>query len=210
MASAPVAPPDPLPLARAWLEEAAAAVDHNPWAMSLATADGTGQPGCRFVLLKELDVDAGFAVFYSNYASRKGAELVRNPRAAGALYWPHAGRQLRLEGIVRRSPATESDAYFAGRPRASQLNAWASEQSSELPADGLGPRLRALEDRYPASAPVPRPEGWGGYRIWLGALEFWTSGDDRFHDRLRYDRELHPAGADTFVASDWRHVRLQP
>ena len=125
-------PEDPLPLAARWLEDAKASVPKNPWAMALATVSAEGRPTLRYVLLKALSTAEGYAVFFTNYGSRKAADLDSSGRAAGALYWPDAGRQLRLEGRAERSPEAESDAYFASRGRVSQLNAWASEQSRTI------------------------------------------------------------------------------
>lgn len=201
---------DPLPAVKRWLDDAAAGNPRNPWAMALATSAPTGRPSSRFVLLRGLDMARGFAVFYTNYGSRKALELERVPHAAAALYWPEAGRQLRLEGIVTRSPQQESDAYFAARPRGSQLNAWASRQSQPLPASGLDPIVAALAARYPQGHAVPRPAHWGGYRIWLEAVEFWVEGAARFHERLRYERRLHNAGVAQYEGEEWRHFRLQP
>lgn len=195
------APDDPLPLAARWLADAEARVPKNPWAMALATADPAGRPSVRYVLLKSLATDGGFLVFYTNYGSRKASELEARG-GAGALYWPAAGRQLRFEGRIERSPAAESDAYFASRGRPSQLNAWASAQSRPIDApEAMASRLDEAAARFPAKAPVPRPDAWGGYRLHIDAVEFWVEGDDRFHERLRYARG---AGA------RWQASWLQP
>jgi pyridoxamine 5'-phosphate oxidase len=196
------APTDPLPLAAQWLAEAEARVEKNPWAMALATTAASGAPSVRYVLLKALSADEGFIVFYTNYGSRKAAELDGSGRAAGALYWPDAGRQLRFEGTVERSPAAESDAYFATRPRLSQLNAWASEQSRPIAApDDMDARLAEREAAFAGEENLPRPDGWGGYRLMLDAVEFWLEGADRFHERLRYGRDAD---------SGWTSAWLQP
>jgi len=203
------APDDPLPLARRWLDEAFAGAARNPGAMALATSGADGRPAVRMVLLKALAPD-GYAVFYTNYESRKARELAANPRAAGVLYWEWLGRQLRLEGPVVRSPAAESDAYFATRPLASRVNAWVSEQSRPL-ADPVELRRRA--ERRTAegeAANARRPPFWGGYRLWIDTLELWVEGAGRFHDRLHYRRELVSAGPAEFTAGPWRHERLQP
>lgn len=182
------APQDPLPLAERWLADAVAAVPKNPWAMALATTGERG-PAVRYVLLKQLSREQGHIVFYTNYGSRKAAELETRGRAAAVLYWPEPGRQLRFEGRVERSPAAESDAYFAGRPRLSQLNAWASAQSQPIESpDLMDARLEALTAKFPEGTAIPRPTGWGGYRLVLDAIEFWIEGADRFHERLRYLR----------------------
>jgi len=182
------APEDPLPLAERWLADAAVTVAKNPWAMALASVGERG-PSVRYVLLKQLSTEAGHIVFYTNYGSRKAGELEAGGRAAAALYWPAPGRQLRFEGRIERSPAAESDSYFASRPRLSQLNAWASAQSQPIASPELmDARLDELSTRFPEDASIPRPEGWGGYRLVLDAIEFWIEGADRFHERLRYER----------------------
>lgn len=205
------APSNPLPLAAAWLDEAEAGGSRrNPLAMALATADANGRPAVRMVLLKSLSATDGFALFYSNYDSRKGRELSHNARAAGVLYWDDLGRQLRLEGPVVKSPAEESDAYFRTRPPGSQLNAWASAQSQPLTEPG---ELRRKIDRLaaePGHRRAERPPYWGGYRLWIEALEFWIAGEDRFHERLRYERELHASAAGAFDAGAWTYQCLQP
>jgi pyridoxamine 5'-phosphate oxidase len=196
------APEDPLPLARRWLSDAEASVPKNPWAMALASVSATGRPSVRYVLLKALVVSEGFVVFYTNYGSRKAAELEVAGAAAGALYWSDLGRQLRLEGRIERSPEPESDAYFASRPRSSQLNAWASDQSRAIDSpEAMTARLDQRRAEFADQAAVPRPDGWGGYRLRLDALEFWIEGRDRFHERLRYRR---PDG------ESWSHCWLQP
>jgi pyridoxamine 5'-phosphate oxidase len=170
--------------------------------MALATTTASGMPSVRYVLLKSLSTDEGFLVFYTNYGSRKSAELAATGHAAGALYWPEAGRQLRLEGRVERSPAIESDAYFASRPRQSQLNAWASQQSQPIASpDLMRERLSEQAAQFAGCAELPRPDHWGGDRLHINAIEFWTEGADRFHERLRYAR-----GADRHWTSGW----LQP
>jgi pyridoxamine 5'-phosphate oxidase len=196
------APGDPLPLARQWLTEAEARISKNPWAMALATVARDGRVSVRYVLLKELSESEGHIVFYTNYGSRKASELESAGRAAGALYWPETGRQLRLEGKVERSPADESDSYFASRPRASQLNAWASEQSRAIDApDSILDRLATREAEFAEQTDIPRPATWGGYRLQLDVIEFWVEGMDRFHERLCYRRGS---------GGDWSSSWLQP
>lgn len=210
-------PDDPLPLVASWLREITASGRHrNPNALALATCDDAGRPSVRMVLLKELAA-AGYLVFYTNYGSRKAAELDRAGRAAAVMYWEELGRQVRFEGRVVRSPAAESDAYFASRPWRSQLNAWASRQSQPL-EDPAELDRRALEvarqhggPHAGASMPaLPRPESWGGYRLWFDALEIWAEGADRFHERLRYSRDLVPQDAGSFRTGTWHWQRLQP
>jgi pyridoxamine 5'-phosphate oxidase len=195
------APRDPLPLAEQWLDDAARDAGKNPWAMALATVGASGRPSVRFVLLKSLSTSGGFLVFFTNYGSRKAAELDTGRFAAASMYWPDSGRQLRFEGAVARSPAAESDDYFASRPRMSQLNAWASRQSRPLEdADQLARQLAAREAEFDGG-PVPRPAGWGGYRLTIDTVEFWLEGADRFHERLRYRRD---------AGDGWSSAWLQP
>jgi pyridoxamine 5'-phosphate oxidase len=204
-------PTDPLPLVRSWLVEAEAGDRRNPAAMALATANASGQPAVRMVLLKSISVEHGFAVFYSNYESRKGRELEARPRAAATLYWEELGRQLRFEGPVTRSPADESDAYFATRPFASQVNAWVSAQSRDLGAFAeLEQRAAAKASELGGQTQAPRPPFWGGYRLWLEAVELWVEGADRFHERVRYERDLARSEAARFNGGAWRHRLLQP
>ena len=166
--------------------------------MTLATATPDGRPSARVVLLKGFD-ERGF-VFYTNYEGRKSTEIEANPRAALVFYWGELERQVRVEGRVSRVPDEESDAYFAERPRGSQLGAWASEQSRPVRDRGaLEERLRELEGEY-GGREVPRPPFWGGYRVEPETMEFWQGRENRLHDRLRY----HRAG------ELWRRERLQP
>jgi pyridoxamine 5'-phosphate oxidase len=211
-------PQDPVPTALEWLAAAYALARPNTNALALATVDRAGKPSLRMVLLKEL-VAVGYAVFYTNYGSRKAAEIDATGRAAGVCYWPELGRQLRFEGAVVRSPADESDAYFATRHWRSQLNAWSSEQSRPLAA--IADLDRRAEQRAsalgfdPAQGPtggavIPRPPHWGGYRLWLDSLELWVEGASRFHERVRYERALTPRDEQTFDAGRWSWQRLQP
>jgi len=211
----PVQPPDdPLPTTARWLGEAEALGRRNANAIALASTDRAGRPSVRMVLLKEL-APAGYMVFYTNYGSRKAAELEATDRAAAVLYWHELGRQIRFEGVIVRSPAAESDAYFATRPWRSQVNAWSSEQSRPLadPAD-LERRAAKLMAEYggdpTTGKPLPRPEFWGGFRLWLDAVELWVEGKDRFHERVRYERRLDPKDAHSFDAGHWHWQRLQP
>jgi pyridoxamine 5'-phosphate oxidase len=169
-----------------------------PQTMTLATASAGGAPSARMVLLKGAD-DEGF-VFYTGYASRKGAELAENPRAALVFYWQALGKQIRVEGPVERVPKADSAAYFATRPRGSQLAAWASRQSSALESrDELEERYTELEREHEGRE-VPLPPHWGGYRLRPEAIEFWEHRDNRLHDRLRYTR----------ARAGWRTERLSP
>lgn len=170
--------------------------DHT--AAALATADAAGGPSVRMVLVRHVD-RAGF-VFYTNYESRKARELEANPRAALCFFWHWLEEQVRVEGRVERASAEQSDAYFATRPRGSQLAAWTSRQSTVLASRAeLEAQYRAIEARF-AEQPVPRPPFWGGFRIVPDEIEFWRAGADRLHDRLRYRRD----------GDGWRAERLYP
>jgi pyridoxamine 5'-phosphate oxidase len=211
MASLLIPPPeDPVRAAAQWLGEAEALGRRNPNALALASVDDAGRPSVRMVLLKEL-APLGYAVFYTNYGSRKAQELLTTGKAAAVLYWHELGRQVRLEGLVVRSPDAESDAYFATRPLASQVNAWSSEQSRPLadPA-ALEERAAKVAGTKPAGRGLPRPDFWGGFRLWLTAVELWVEGRDRFHERVRYERQLDAHDAYTFKAGRWTWQRLQP
>jgi pyridoxamine 5'-phosphate oxidase len=171
-------------------------VDTAPAA--LATAGARGRPSVRMVLMRGAD-SRGF-VFHTNYNSRKARDLTENAQAALCLHWPTLEEQIRIEGAVVRLPADESDAYFAGRPRPSQIGAWASEQSAVLSArEVLEERFRNIDARF-AGQPVPRPPFWGGFRVIPEHIEFWYGRTDRLHDRVLYVRE----------GDAWRIERLFP
>jgi pyridoxamine 5'-phosphate oxidase len=177
---------NPLRQFEAWFREAGAAGVDVPEAMTLATADAGGRPSARMVLLKGVDAD-GF-LFYTGYGSRKAAELATNPRAALVFYWRPLGRQVRVEGSVERLSEKESAAYFATRPRGSQLAAWASAQSRPLGSRAeLEARYAELEREYEGRQ-VPLPPHWGGYRLRPDAVEFWEHRENRLHERTRYTR----------------------
>jgi pyridoxamine 5'-phosphate oxidase len=191
-------PSDPIALVQRWCADAQAAGIEQADAMTLATATPDGRPSARAVLLKGVDA-RGFA-FFTNYESRKARELEANPRAALVLLWVALHRQIRATGTVVRLSEDESDAYFATRPRGSQLGAWASAQSRPL-ADRaeLEARWAALDERY-AGAVVPRPPHWGGYRVEPDEIELWQGRANRLHDRVAYTRS----------DGGWERLRLQP
>lgn len=204
-----------MPTLAAWLAEAEEArATPNPNAMALATAGnqrGEVQPSARIVLCKHIDVQAGYLVFYTNYGSRKGEEIDSCARAAAVLLFDNAGRQARIEGPVVRSPAAESDAYFASRPRGSQLSAWASAQSEPIASRAaLIARLEAVEQRFADQESIPRPPYWGGYRLWASAVELWQSGDYRMHDRARWIRTVAFDDDGRAHTQPWSVTRLQP
>ncbi len=179
---------EPLALFRQWMAEAAGRGGEAPAnAMTLATADASGAPASRIVLLKEVD-DLGF-VFYTNLGSRKAEHLADNPRAALCFHWPVLGRQIRVEGVVEPVTDAAADAYFASRPRESQIGAWASRQSERLPNRST---LEARVDRFTREydgVPVPRPPFWSGYRVIPVRIEFWQEQPHRLHERRVYDRK---------------------
>src|SRR3954471_6813742 len=172
-------PSDPLATVRAWIDEGATAGVDEPTAAALATADASGRPSLRFVLLRGID-ERG-ARFYTNYESRKAGELEANPRAALALYWHPLHRQVRLEGPVQRLPPDESDAYFAARGWDSRIGAWASRQSRELASrEELEAQVEEVQARF-AGADLPRPEFWGGYLLTAEVVELWIGRPNRLH-----------------------------
>jgi pyridoxamine 5'-phosphate oxidase len=207
--------PDPLPeepmtLLAAWLEEATRRQDQpNPNAMVLATAVD-GRPSARVVLCKEIDATSGTVRFFTNYLSRKGRELAANPRAALVFHWDHLHRQARLEGMVEKASAADSDTYFATRPRDSQIGAHASRQSEPLESlAALRAAAEAVRVRF-GSGPVPRPPHWGGYVFWAEAVELWVAGAGRMHERARWEREVAVSCGARPVAGPWSVTRLQP
>lgn len=190
---------DPFGQFARWFAEAVAARVPEPNAMALATIGEGGRPAARIVLMKQ--VDAHGLVFFTNFESRKGQELARDPRAALLFFWAELERQVRLEGVTERVSDAESDAYFASRPRLSRIGAWASPQSAMV-ADRalLEERFAAIAARYPDDAPVPRPPHWGGYRLLPDLFEFWQGRASRLHDRIAYRR----------AADAWTIERLAP
>jgi pyridoxamine 5'-phosphate oxidase len=210
MSSLLIPPPeDPVRAAAQWLGEAEALGRRNANAMALACVDAAGRPSVRMVLLKEL-APLGYVVFYTNYGSRKGAELTATGRAAAVLYWHELGRQVRFEGRAVRSPPAESDRYFASRPGPSQVNAWSSEQSRPLADPAALEQRAARVSGGKTGKTLPRPDFWGGFRLWLEAVELWVEGQNRFHERVRYERGLDARDAHSFEPGRWNWQRLQP
>lgn len=193
---------DPVVQFRRWFQEARDARVLEPNAMILATAGADGAPDARTVLLKGADA-RGFA-FYTDYRSAKARALDANPRAALVFWWAELERQVRVAGRVERVSRAESAAYYATRPRGSQLGAWTSRQSSVLPDRGALERdFAETEARFADGAPVPLPDHWGGYRVAPDALEFWQGRPSRLHDRIRYRR-------DAAAPNGWVRERLSP
>lgn len=183
-----------------WFAEAQEAQVPDPNAMTLATATADGSPSARVVLLKAFD-ERGF-VFFTDYRSRKGAELEANPRAALVFYWAELDRQVRITGGVALATREESERYFKSRPLGSRLGAWASHQSRVIPGRAaLEADLHEIEQRF-ENGDVPLPVHWGGYRVVPDAIEFWQGRESRLHDRIRYVRESGGRG--------WRVERLSP
>jgi pyridoxamine 5'-phosphate oxidase len=192
--------PDPVVVLGRWFDHAVRVGIHQPEAITVATTTPAGEPSVRFVLCKGYD-ERG-VVFYSNERSRKGRELEANPRAAALFPWHQVSRQVRIAGTVQRVADAEADAYFASRPRGSQIGAWASPQSQVL-VDRADLEARwADEERRWRGRDVDRPEHWGGFRIVPDEWEFWQGRANRLHDRFRYTR-LTPD-------DPWRIDRLAP
>jgi pyridoxamine 5'-phosphate oxidase len=192
------APRNPLTLFQQWFKESlkSKVVDAN--AFAVATVSRSGIPSNRIVLLKGLD-HQGF-IFFTNYQSQKGREIIQKPVASLLFFWPQLIRQIRVDGKVEKISAKESDAYFKTRPRGSQLGAWTSEQSEWVPnRDFLEKRMKTLEEQYQGKS-IPRPSHWGGFRVIPQYIEFWQGRPNRLHDRLRYAHSK----------SGWRMNRLAP
>lgn len=209
-------PASPLEIFADWFGEARArAVQPNPDAMVLATIGADLRPAARVVLCKRID-PAGYIVFFTNYESRKGKELTAHPRAAAVMHWDTLHRQVRIEGTVVRSPERESDEYFASRALASRIGAWASKQSQPLASrEALAQEVERVAQHFgvdplAASADVPRPPHWGGFRLWIDRLELWVEGPGRIHDRAVWTRDLTSTDEYSFAASAWRATRLNP
>ena len=190
--------PDPIVQLDRWLKQAIDANANEPTAMTLATATRDGRPSARVVLLK--GVDKNGLVFFTNYESRKGQELLDNPHAALLFFWPELERQVRIEGIVERVSREDSETYYRSRPVASRQGAWASKQSSVIESrDTIAQKLADVQKLHGDDPPLP--SFWGGYRLVPGELEFWQGRPSRLHDRLRFRR------ADD---ASWRIERLSP
>jgi len=180
-----------------WWSEAQALPARFPNAVVLATAQPNGTPSSRVVLIKDFS-NRGFT-FFTNYESNKAHDLAANPHAALTFYWDALGRQVHARGTIEKVSRQESEEYFASRPRGSQLGAWASTQSKEIPSrEALLERLKSLDAQYPDE--VPCPEHWGGYLLKPTMYEFWTLQEDRLHDRFRFD----------LSGNTWKIMRLAP
>ncbi len=197
---------DPITQFRCWFDEWLAAEPYDANAVIVATVDADGWPSARAVLLKGVD-ERGF-VFHTNRRSPKGLDLDRSHKAALCFLWHPLERQVRVVGSVTHLPVDESDAYFASRPRGSQIAAWASPQSQVIPDRAELQRLTAVaEARFSAEAGVTRPPHWGGYLVQPHTVEFWQGRRSRLHDRLRYRR---PDPSTDDVSASWVIERLAP
>jgi pyridoxamine 5'-phosphate oxidase len=191
---------DPFVLFSDWLKEASSSEPNDPTAMALATVDEDGLPDVRMVLLKGFD-ERGF-VFYTNYESAKGQEILATGKAALCFHWKSLRRQVRVRGEVVKVSDREADAYFATRARGSRIGAWASDQSRPLESRAvLESRIVDYEARYPDET-IPRPPHWSGFRIMPSSIEFWQDGKYRLHDRIRFSRSSE--------GEDWSKMRLYP
>jgi pyridoxamine 5'-phosphate oxidase len=195
----------PLRLFAAWFEDAKKGEPADPEAMALATVDADGLPNVRMVLLKGFD-ERGF-MFYSNEGSQKGHELAASPKAALAFHWKSLRRQVRLRGAIAPASEAEADAYFASRPRSSQIGAWASKQSSPLESRLAFEKAIALYAAKFALGAVPRPPFWVGYRLVPVVMEFWQDRPFRLHDRIEFRRAAPGAARGT---DSWIKTRLYP
>jgi len=196
---------EPFDLFESWLKDAERHEPNDPTAMALATVDASGQPNVRMVLLKGLDGPErerrGF-VFYTNFESAKGRELISAPKAALNFYWKSLRRQVRVRGIISQVSAEEADTYFATRPRGAQIGAWASQQSRPLESRfALEKAVATVAAKYHVGR-VPRPPHWSGFRVTPLEIEFWHGRLSRLHERVAFCRSS--------VGEDWLRTRLYP
>jgi pyridoxamine 5'-phosphate oxidase len=190
---------DPFAIARAWLAEAEASEINDPNAIALSTVDADGLPNARMVLLKEIEADA--FVFYTNYGSAKGRELLSSGKAAFVMHWKSLRRQVRARGVISREEGTKADAYYASRSLKSRLGAWASQQSEPLASrTHLMAEVAKVTARHGTNP--ARPPYWGGFRLTPVEIEFWADGAFRLHDRFKWSRQ----GID----QEWQIERLNP
>lgn len=191
--------PDPFVIARQWLAEATLTEVNDPNAIALSTVDAGGLPNVRMVLLKDIEADA--FVFYTNYQSRKGEELIQSGKAAFVLHWKSLARQIRVRGTVTKEDGKIADDYYKSRSLQSRIGAWASKQSQPLASRGT---LMADVAKLTVQkgADPERPPFWGGFRIVPSEIEFWSDGTFRLHDRFRWSREI--------VSENWNVSRLSP
>ncbi len=204
-------PETPLELLARWLDEARADRTRlDPWAFCVSSADADGRSSSRMVMCRGYDSERGYIVFHTNRNSRKSREILERPFASAVFFSADLNRQARIEGPLDFLPDAESDAYFASRPRLSQIAAWASDQGEPIASrKAMLESLARTEQRFGETDPVPRPPHWGGYRIWLETVELRVGAEGRAHDRGEWKRSLRP-GQDGFESSEWKVSRLQP
>ncbi|HBH84010.1 MAG: pyridoxamine 5'-phosphate oxidase [Bacteroidetes bacterium GWA2_40_15] len=189
---------DPFRQFKKWYADRLKTEIYYPDSVTLATSTADGHVSARTVLLKDFS-DNGF-VFFTNYNSKKGQQLSQNPGAAMLFYWPESGRQVRIEGVVEKVSAEESEAYFRTRPRESQIGAWASEQSAVIPGRAHLEKRVEFHIKKFSDNPVPKPYSWGGFLLIPEWIEFWQEGEFRLHDRIIYTRNVN----------QWKIERLAP
>ena len=188
---------NPYELFELWTTEAVENKENEPNAFVLATVSSNGQSSSRIVYLKDI-IEKRF-VFYTNYSSQKGVDIESNPKVSMLFFWPNAARQVRIEGKCSKVPTEVSDAYFASRPRGSQIGAWASNQSDSLSSrEELEARFEDFEKKFPNE--IPRPDHWGGFWIDPSSFEFWQGRPSRLHDRIRFEE----------ADGVWKNRRLNP
>ncbi|WP_455478607.1 pyridoxamine 5'-phosphate oxidase [Bartonella sp. B10] len=192
---------EPFTLFANWLEEAKNSEINDPNAMALATVDETGLPNVRIVLLKDFSLQ-GF-VFYTNYKSCKGQEILKSMKASLGFHWKSLHRQVRIRGIVKKVSAQEADAYFQSRPHGSQIGAWASQQSQPLEDRSILEKSIAKYTAYYADENIPRPPYWSGFRVQPLSIEFWRDRPFRLHDRILFTRN-------STKHTQWKKQRLYP
>ena len=191
--------PNPVDQFKVWLNEAIASEVHEPTALVLSTVSADCRPSARVVLLKEVAPD-GF-VFFTNYESRKGQELIQRPFASLTFFWPELERQVRIEGLVAKVAPDVSDTYFHSRPRGSQIGAWASPQSREIRSrQELEEAEQQYNEQFASQSLVPRPAHWGGFILQPERIEFWQGRPNRLHDRIQFD----------LSGGSWNRKRLAP
>lgn len=191
---------NPIDLFTEWLSEAEKSEPNDPSAMALASVDTDGMPNVRMVLVRRFDQRG--IVFFTNFESQKGQELLSSKKAAGCFHWKSLRKSVRFRGIVEQVSDNEADEYFYSRPRGSRIGAWASKQSQPLESRfALEKSVASYTAKFGAGK-VPRPDYWSGFRIIPVSIEFWSDGKFRLHDRIRYDRQS--------VDQAWQQTRLYP
>ena len=211
---------NPILVLKEWIGEARKSeIQPNPNTMSISTVDSMGCPNSRMVLCKEINEDLGYLIFYTNYNSKKSKEIESHNNCSALFHWDPLGYQVRIRGKLIKSPNHESDNYFSTRKVGSQLSAWASNQSDHIEnRESLDNQFQEIMKRFDildsdldsTEIKIPRPDFWGGYRIWVKEIELWLNQNDRFHDRLSFKRDLIKTSSGFDSKNDWVVKRLQP